>query len=78
MIPAEQRLHSHNQPRRQLDLRLKVEFQLAIFEGVRQIVGKIDAITHLAIKVVRVETILVAAFVLGAVEGKIGLGEHFI
>ena len=78
MIPADQRLHADNSACGELDLRLIVKFKLVVFEGVPQIIGNSDPLAHLTIEVIRMEAILVAAFVLGPIESEIGLRKHLI
>ena len=78
IIPADQRLHADNQAGQQLDLRLKVEFQLIAIQGLPQIARESDAFTHFAIEVIGMEAILVSAFVLGPIESDVGLCEHLV
>ena len=76
VVPPDQRLEPNNASRGELDLRLVIELKLALLDRDSELVGDAHPLMHLKVEVVAMETVAVAALVLGAVEGKIGLHHH--
>ena len=66
MVPAQERLHTHDIPGHDLDLRLIEQLELALVDRGFELFSDGDALPNFLVQILGVKMILVAARVLGA------------